>query len=90
METKIYVGNLPFSATEEELKALFSQAGTVTSVSIITDRFSGQPRGFGFVEMSNQEEMQAAITKFNEYQMNDRALRVNIAKPRVERVGARY
>jgi len=90
METKIYVGNLPFSATEDELKALFSQAGTVTSVSIITDRFSGQPRGFGFVEMSNQEEMQAAITKFNEYQMNDRALRVNIAKPRVERARSRY
>ncbi len=90
METKIYVGNLPFSATEDELKTLFSEAGTVTSVSIITDRFSGQPRGFGFVEMSNQEEMQAAIAKFNEYQMNDRALRVNIAKPRVERAGARY
>jgi len=90
METKIYVGNLPFSATEDELKQLFSQAGTVTSVNIITDRYSGQPRGFGFVEMSNQEEMQAAIVKFNEYQMGDRALRVNIAKPREERVRSRY
>lgn len=85
METKIYVGNLPFSATEEELKKLFSQVGEVKSVTLITDRFSGQPRGFGFVEMNNQEEMQNAVTKFNNYQMNDRALRVNVAKPRVER-----
>jgi RNA recognition motif-containing protein len=85
METKIYVGNLPFSATEEQLKELFSQAGTVTSVSLITDRNTGQSRGFGFVEMSTQEEMQNAIAKFNEYQMDDRALRVNIAKPREER-----
>jgi RNA recognition motif-containing protein len=85
METKIYVGNLPFSATEEELKELFSQAGEVKSVTLITDKFSGQPRGFGFVEMSTQEEMQNAVAKFNEYQMGDRALRVNIAKPRVER-----
>jgi cold-inducible RNA-binding protein len=85
METKIYVGNLPFSATEEELKTLFSQAGTVTSVAVIMDKFSGRSRGFGFVEMSTPEETQAAITKFNEYQMGDRALRVNLAKPREEK-----
>jgi len=85
METKIYVGNLPFSATEEELKTLFSQAGEVKSVTIITDKFSGQPRGFGFVEMSTQEEMQNAVTKFNGYQMGDRALKVNVARPKVER-----
>jgi len=85
METKIYVGNLPFSATEEELKTLFSQAGEVKSVTIITDKFSGQARGFGFVEMSTQEEMQNAVTKFNGYQMGDRALKVNVARPKVER-----
>ena len=85
METKIYVGNLSFSATEEELKTLFSQAGTVTSVAIITDKFSGQSRGFGFIEMSTPEEAQAAIAKFNDYKMGDRALRVNLAKPREER-----
>jgi len=85
METKIYVGNLPFSATEEELKTLFSQAGEVKSVTIITDKFSGQPRGFGFIEMSTQEEMQNAVAKFNGYQMGDRALKVNVARPKVER-----
>jgi len=85
METKIYVGNLSFSATEEELKTLFSQAGTVTSVAIITDKFSGQSRGFGFIEMSTPEEAQAAIAKLNDYKMGDRALRVNLAKPREER-----
>lgn len=85
METKIYVGNLSFNATEEELKTLFSECGTVTSVAIITDKFSGQSRGFGFVEMSTPEETQAAITKLNDYKMGDRALRVNLAKPREER-----
>ena len=85
METKIYVGNLPFSATEEELKTLFSQAGEVKSVTIITDKFSGQSRGFGFIEMSTQEEMQNAVAKFNGYQMGDRALKVNVARPKVER-----
>ena len=85
MDTKIYVGNLPFSATEEELKTLFSECGTVTSVALITDKFSGKPRGFGFVEMSTPEEAQAVIAKFNDYTMGDRALRVNIAKPREDR-----
>jgi len=85
MDTKIYVGNLPFTATEEELKTLFTECGTVTSVALITDKFSGKPRGFGFVEMSTPEEAQAVIAKFNGYTMGDRALRVNIAKPREER-----
>jgi cold-inducible RNA-binding protein len=85
MDTKIYVGNLPFSATEEELKTLFTECGTVTSVALITDKFSGKPRGFGFVEMSTPEEAQAVIAKFNGYTMGDRALRVNIAKPREDR-----
>ena len=85
MDTKIYVGNLPFSATEEELKTLFTECGTVTSVALITDKFSGKPRGFGFVEMSTPEEAQAVIAKFNDYTMGDRALRVNIAKPREDR-----
>jgi len=85
MDTKIYVGNLPFSDPEEELKTLFAECGTVTSVALITDKFSGKPRGFGFVEMSTAEEAQAVIAKFNGYMMNERALRVNIAKPREDR-----
>ncbi len=85
METKIYVGNLPFNTTNDELKALFSQAGTVTSAEVITDKFSGRSRGFGFVEMSTPEETQAAISKFNEYEMGGRALRVNLAKPREDK-----
>jgi cold-inducible RNA-binding protein len=85
METKIYVGNLPFNTTDDDLKALFAQAGTVTSATVIMDKFSGRSRGFGFVEMSTPEETQAAVAKFNEYDMGGRALRVNLAKPREER-----
>ncbi|HSV26987.1 MAG TPA: RNA-binding protein, partial [Sedimentisphaerales bacterium] len=80
----IYVGNLSFNATEEELKAAFSAFGTVSSASIIKDKFSGESRGFGFVEMPNQAEAQEAINRLNGQDMNGRALNVNEAKPRTE------
>jgi RNA recognition motif-containing protein len=80
---KIYVGNLPFTANESEVRALFSQHGTVESVSLPTDRETGRPRGFGFVEMS-QADASRAIQNLNGYQMGGRPLRVNEAqdKPR--------
>jgi len=81
--SKIYVGNLPFTANEAEVRALFSQHGTVESVSLPTDRETGRPRGFGFVEMS-QADASRAIQNLNGHSMNGRALRVNEAqdKPR--------
>src|SRR5262249_9795516 len=87
MGTKLYVGNLPFSVTSQELTDLFSQAGEVVSANIITDRFSGQSRGFGFVEMANEDAAQAAINQFNDHQMKGRGLKVNEAKPRESRGG---
>ena len=82
MGTKLYVGNLPFSVTSQELTDLFSQAGQVISANIITDRFSGQSRGFGFVEMADADAAQTAVSQFNDYQMKGRGLKVNEAKPR--------
>ncbi len=82
---KIFVGNLPFSTGPEELEALFSESGTVASVNIITDRFSGKSRGFGFVEMENQEEAQAAIERLNGNELQGRPLTVNEARPQRER-----
>ena len=87
MESKLYVGNLSYSTKEDDLRSLFSQAGTVASVALIKDRDSGQSKGFAFVEMSNQAEAQNAISMFNGYNMGDRELRVSIAKPREERSG---
>src|SRR6185369_12270243 len=87
MGTKLYVGNLPFGVTSQELSDLFAQAGEVVSANIITDRFSGQSRGFGFVEMSSDEAAQKAIQQFNDYQMKGRGLKVNEAKPRESRPG---
>jgi len=87
MESKLYVGNLSYSTTEDDLRTLFMQAGTVTSVALIKDRDSGQSKGFAFVEMGNQTEAQGAISKFNGYSMNDRQLTVNMARPREERGG---
>jgi RNA recognition motif-containing protein len=87
MESKLYVGNLSFSTREDDLRSLFSQAGTVASVALIKDRDSGQSKGFAFVEMSNQVEAQKAISMFNGYNLGDRELRVSIAKPREERGG---
>ena len=81
--SKIYVGNLPFTASEADIRALFAQHGTVDSVSLPTDRETGRPRGFGFVEMS-QDDAARAIQSLNGYSLNGRALRVNEAqdKPR--------
>lgn len=80
---KIYVGNLPFSSTEEELRDLFGQHGTVSSVSLITDRATGRPRGFGFVEMENGAD--EAIQALNNYELDGRNLNVNEARPRESR-----
>ncbi|HEX9840997.1 MAG TPA: RNA-binding protein [Anaerolineales bacterium] len=87
MESKLYVGNLSYSTTEDDLRSLFFQAGTVTSVTLIKDRDSGQSKGFAFVEMGNQSEAQKAISMFNGHNMGDRELRVSIARPREERGG---
>jgi RNA recognition motif-containing protein len=87
MEVRLYVGNLPYSVTEDELRALFAQAGTVSSVALIKDRDTGQSKGFAFVEMSTQAEAQKAISQLNAQNFKDRALTVNIARPREERSG---
>lgn len=84
METKIYVGNLSFTTTEDELRTLFSQAGTVTSVALIKDRDTGQSKGFAFLEMSNQAEAEKAIQMFNGKLAGTRELKVNLARPREE------
>jgi len=89
MESKLYVGNLSYSTTEDELRTLFIQAGTVVSIALINDRETGRPKGFAFVEMSSQAEAQKAITMFNGYNMANRELRVNLAQPREERGGSR-
>jgi cold-inducible RNA-binding protein len=78
---KLYVGNLPFSATEQVLSDAFAQVGTVDTVKIITDRDTGRSKGFGFVEMATDEEAQAAIDKLNGQEFEGRALTVNEAKP---------
>jgi RNA recognition motif-containing protein len=85
MEVKLYVGNLSYSTTEEELRELFAQAGNVASVAVIKDRDTGQSKGFGFIEMTTQAEAQTAISKFNSYKMGERALTVNLARPKEER-----
>jgi RNA recognition motif-containing protein len=80
----IYVGNLPFSATDDSLRQAFEPFGEVTSANIIQDKFSGKSRGFGFVEMPSAEEGQKAIDELNEKDMDGRALKVNEARPRTE------
>ncbi|HEX8567610.1 MAG TPA: RNA-binding protein [Pyrinomonadaceae bacterium] len=87
MSTKLYVGNLSFKTTGDDLQELFSQAGTVESAQVVTDRDSGFSRGFGFVEMSSDEEAQAAISQFNGTEIDGRALNVNEARPRDDRGG---
>ena len=81
----IFVGNLSFGATEEAVRSMFEVYGTVGRVNIVTDRDSGQPRGFGFVEMSSQEEAQKAISTFHQKEFQGRPLTVNEARPREER-----
>ena len=85
MAKRIYVGGLPYSATEEDLENLFSSQGAVKDVTIITDRYTGQAKGFGFVEMENDAEADKAISSLNGTQMGGRTLTVNEAKPREER-----
>src|SRR6202012_3060061 len=80
MSVKLYVGNLPFSMTENDLTDLFAQAGNVARVQMINDRVTGRPRGFGFVEMGTADEAQAAIAKFHGQEINGRALTVNEAR----------
>ena len=85
MGTKLYVGSLPYSTTEQQLSELFSQHGTVTSAKVITDRYTGQSRGFGFVEMSTGEEAQKAIAALNGAALGGRTLVVNEARPQEKR-----
>jgi RNA recognition motif-containing protein len=87
MSTKLYVGNLAFQTTSEELQQLFAQAGTVESASVVEDRMTGRSRGFAFVEMATKEEASAAIDQFNGKEVGGRALKVNEAKPRENRNG---
>jgi RNA recognition motif-containing protein len=87
MEKKLYVGNLSYATTEDELRTLFAQAGTVESATLIKDRDTGSSKGFAFVEMSNQSEAEKAISMFNGYNLGDRALKVNLARPREEHSG---
>ncbi len=87
MASKLYVGGLAYSTTSEPLRTHFAQCGTVTSAEVVTERDSGSSRGFGFVEMANDAEAQAAIAKLNDQPLDGRTLRVNVAKARTERDG---
>lgn len=85
MNTKLYVGNLPFNATALELQNLFSEAGNVASIDLIVDKFTGRPRGFAFVAMATPEDAKKAIEKFHGHPLNGRNLTVNEARPPAER-----
>ena len=87
MSIKLYVGNLSYNTSSEDLRELFSQAGTVESASVVEDRDTGRSRGFGFVEMASREEGEAAITQFNGKEFGGRNLTVNEARPREDRGG---
>ncbi len=88
MGKKLYVGNLGFDVTDKDLEAVFAQAGVCDSVAVVTDRFSGQSRGFGFVEMSSNAEAQRAIQQLNGQELKGRALKVNEARDREDRGGS--
>jgi RNA recognition motif-containing protein len=90
MEAKLYVGNLSYQTTEDGLRSLFSQAGTVASVILIKDKYTGQFKGFAFVEMSNQSEAEQAIKLFDGKSFDNREIKVNIARPREERSSGGY
>jgi len=87
MGKKLYVGNLPYSATEDSLKGVFAQFGTVESVNIIMDQYTGQSKGFGFIEFSSKEESVAAIGNLNNFEMDGRTLKVSEARPQTPRGG---
>jgi RNA recognition motif-containing protein len=84
MEIKLYVGNLSYETTEDSLRTKFAEAGTVVTVDMIKDRYTGQMKGFAFVTMSSNEEAQKAIKMLNEQMLDNRAIKVNVAKPREE------
>ena len=85
MQNRLFVGSLSFDTTDERLTEVFGAAGTVVSAKVITDRDTGRSKGFGFVEMSTDQEAQAAITMFNGKELDGRSLTVNLAKPMSER-----
>jgi RNA recognition motif-containing protein len=87
MSNKLYVGNLSFNTSNQDLIDLFSAAGTVTSANVVEDRETGRSRGFGFVEMASSDDAQAAISELNGKEVDGRALKVNEAKPREDRGG---
>ena len=87
MSTKLYVGNLSFNTSSQDLETMFAEAGTVQSASVVEDRETGRSRGFGFVEMSSKEEAQTAISSFDGKDLDGRNLKVNEAKPRENRSG---
>lgn len=87
MNNKLFVGNLSFNVTENELQDTFAQYGTVLEANLMTDRMTGRPRGFGFVTMSTEEEAQKAVQALNGFTLDNRALTVNVARPREERPG---
>jgi RNA recognition motif-containing protein len=85
MESKLYVGNLSYDVTEQDLRALFSQAGEIKEIALITDRDTRQSKGFGFVEMATQAEAEKAIKMFNEHDLGGRRIAVNMARPKTDR-----
>jgi len=87
MAVKLYVGNLPYSSTEQELRDMFSEVGEISDVAVITDKFTGQSKGFAFVQMESEEAANQAIERFNGYTIGNRQIVVNVARPREERSG---
>jgi len=87
MSTKLYVGNLSYDSTEQQLRDLFSQVGEISDLTVLSDGATGQSRGFGFVEMATNEAAQEAIQRFNGYSLGSRELIVNVARPRTDRPG---
>jgi len=85
MDVKLYVGNMPFDTTEEAIREMFAQSGTVVSVALIKDRVTGYSKGFGFVEMGSQAEAQAAISSLNGHVVGERQMKVSFARPPEER-----
>jgi RNA recognition motif-containing protein len=85
MDVKVYVGNLSYNTTENDLRALFSEVGSVASVALIKDRDTGRSKGFAFIEMSSQVEAEAAISRFNRYMVGGREMKVNLAREREDR-----
>jgi cold-inducible RNA-binding protein len=85
VDSKLYIGNLSHTATENDLRELFGQAGEIKEITLITDRMTRQPKGFGFVEMTNQSDAEKAIQMFNDQELDGQRLIVNIARPREDR-----